>query len=386
MTESTGRTPTRTMYRMRVALCVIGLAGCSENIVELAEPARLEASTDPTTIGSINEQVSAIAVDQARLYWMGIFTPWNGGDGSGVALHSCLKDHCSDSLVTFDRDHVDLTAGFVVHEGEIYWRRQESFLRVGPTNSTIVACRVSGCAGAPRTVFEWTEPFGSIVPGPDGIYFQRSIYIDDQQTSVLQRVPFAGAAEPTTVLTNDSAFANLLLSDSEAFWFEPPYGDTNLAKVRLSDATHVEIVAKSVRVSLGLLDAAGWTPPYQNLALDPAHVYWTDNTLAGMIMRCPTSGCVGEPEKIAGPIRKPTTLRIDGGHGYFQYQATDFNYALARCPIENCEKPETLAEGLNASNVIAIDDRWVYTATTDHDLNPAVYWDQPNAQILRFPK
>jgi hypothetical protein len=77
---------------------------------------------------------------------------------------------------------------------------------------------------------------------------------------------------------------------------------------------------------------------------------------------------------------------VDGGQEYFQYDDAALGNSLASCTLPRCQPSAPIAHGLDDWNVVAIDDRYIYTATTDQMQSPDARWDFPSAQIRRFAK
>ncbi|HWZ92888.1 MAG TPA: hypothetical protein VNW92_28680 [Polyangiaceae bacterium] len=365
-----------------LALLACGLAlSCGNRAVELSTPPRLEPSTEPTTLGSINEHVGSLAVDDHRLYWTGAFAGYNERTGeTGVALHSCEKDRCAESVVTYDSSRVE-NSGFGVHDGAIYWTVVTSLETL---SRDIISCATTGCTGAPRVFY--TDPINGaslLAYGSDAIYFYDS-------ASQIERMPYSGSAQPQSVAATVDYPQNLAINGDYLYVLESSSTDRGiiLQRTRTDGSTQLETLAEQLKIlgTTAVSDGYDGPPRYANLAFDAMYVYWTSNTLTGSIQRCPLTGCVGSPETLTAPIRAPTTLRLDGGKAYFQYYDVSLGNTLTSCTLPHCEPSTPIAHGLDDWNVIAIDDRYVYTASTDQMPSPELLWDFPSAQIRRFAK
>jgi hypothetical protein len=369
---------TRRAFSLMGALCCALALSCGNRSVELSTPPRLEASTEPTTLGSINEHVEALAVDDQRLYWEGAYAgPDYGAVSTGVALHSCEKDQCAESLVTYDSSRVDTTWGFGLHEGEIYWIRHN--LLTNGDSWDIVSCAAAACDGAPRVVYTTQAGFyDPLTYGSDAIYF------GDANSRAIDRLPYAGG-DTQLVTTASGTIVSLVVNDGYVYSLESSVDNQalTLRRIRSDGSTPFETVATEVEI---LTTTAVGFADYVNLTFDAAYVYWTSNTLTGSLERCPLAGCVSAPEVIASPIRSPTAPRVDGGQEYFQYYDIALGNSLARCTLPRCQLSAPIASGLDDWDVVAIDDRYVYTATTDQMPSPDMPWDFPSAQIRRFAK
>ena len=362
------------------------LIGCGRREVELSTPPHLESSPDPTILGSINEQVGWLTVDEERLYWVGTFatTEWETyqAGNTGSALHSCSKAHCSDSLATYDATSVDAYWGLRLRQGEIYWQKRQG------ARADVVACPVAGCSGAPRVVvYGGLDRSLSVVLGADAMYY-------DEPGMGLLRKPFSGQANPEQLLSvsvsNSESIFGLAIHGDFLYWFSqsnaPNVSSVALRRTRATGGSDAETLAEHLQVlrSWAPQNTAAFTHP--GLAFDETYVYWTENTLTGSLRRCPLAGCRAAPEVLASPIRAPLNLLVDGTTGYFQYDDTLYGNSLARCLLEHCEPSAPIVSGLDGWDAIAIDDRYVYAATTEQGPNPDQPWDTPDAHIRRFAK
>jgi hypothetical protein len=355
-------------------------AACANHSIELSTPPKLEASTEPTTLGRINEQVGWLTVDSERLYWTGKFSGPNvdpTSNQTGTALHSCLKDRCSSSLVTYDPSNVDLAAGFGLYDGEIYWRTTTT----GDMPSTaIVACPKAGCAGQRRVLHREQLSYpGRLTLGADGIYFRAN--------QGLFRLGYTGAESPELVTFIDAGYLASAVNEGFLYWLsQAETGRSTLYRTRTDGSSPTETLADQLKVlpSYTPQNTAGYT--FLSLAFDEAYVYWTENTLTGSLMRCPLAGCSAAPEVIAAPIRAPVNLRPDGERAYFQYDDTLLGNSLSSCVLARCAPSAPIVSGLNGWNAMTFDERYIYAATTEQKPNPDQYWDTPSASIRRFPK
>jgi len=363
-------------------LAIALMISCGNRAVELSTPPRLEPSTEPTTIGSINEHVGWLTVDEQRLYWTGGFAGYNDRTGeTGIALHSCEKERCAESLVTYDASRVDASVGFGVHEGAIYWTMNLSF--DASHRLKVVSCAVTGCEGPPRVLY--ADIFNTILLG----YGPDAVYLYDSVSQAIERMPYSGAAQPQPVAGTVNYPQSLAVHGDYIYVLEPSSTDrtATLRRARIDGSTGFETVAERLKI-IGSTDVyeAGRSPIYTNLAFDAAYVYWTSNTLTGSIQRCPLTGCVGGPESLSAAIRAPTGLRVDDEKAYFQYYDLTLGNALTSCSLPHCEPSVPITNGLDDWNVVAIDDRYIYTATTDQTISAELRWDFPSAHVRRFPK
>jgi hypothetical protein len=218
--------------------------------------------------------------------------------------------------------------------------------------------------------------------GPDAVYLYDSV------SQAIERIPYPGAAQPQPVAGPVNYPQSLAVHGDYIYVLELSSLDrtTTLRRARSDGSTGFETVAEGLKIIGGTAVNEGGPVTYTNLAFDATYVYWTSNTLTGSIQRCPLSGCVGGPESLTTAIRAPTALRLDGGKAYFQYSDLSLGNTLTSCSVPHCEPTLPIAHGLDDWNVVAIDDRYVYTATTDQTISAELRWDFPAAQVRRFPK
>ena len=357
-------------------LCAL-LLSCGEQSIELSTPPRIEPSTEPSTLGSINEHISALVADEQRLYWIGSYAAFNWFD-SGAALHSCSKQHCADSLVTYDASHIDIEKGFGLHDNEIFWTNLTP--QEYGSNLQFVSCPITGCQGTPRALLQYDGARAQeIAYGSDAIYFSDGV-------GSIFRTPYMGNAQPLEIAHQVGWIQGLTAHGDYLYAFEYLEKGVTLRRLRMDGSLEFETLAEHLKVILSPPVTFGPTAPYANLAFDATFVYWTSNTLTGSIARCPLTGCVGAPEVLAASIRAPTALHLDGTKAYFQYDDTFLGNSLTSCVLAHCEPSAPIVSGLEDWNLVAIDEQYVYTAATQQKPVFDLPWDYPSAQIRRFSK
>ncbi len=379
------RRPALILVVTRAALlflsCAVALA-CGRRTVELSTPPHVAPSADPTIVGSINEQVGWLTVDGERLYWSGRyadFSPDSGG--TGAALHSCSKNRCSETVVTYDASTLDTRSGFSVQGADIYWMQLRSWQNA--SSYQLVTCPVTGCDGAARVIYvSQMGDLRTVAFGPAAAYF--SGFMDG---TVISRIPFSGGADPQAVARSTDEIQSLAVNGEYLYSLGSSMtGIVNLRRARTDGSSPLEPIASNLKILFAAQEPNAALSPYVDLAFDDTYVYWTSNTLSGSIQRCPLSGCVNSPEILTPPTRAPTALHLDGAIAYFQYFDTQLGNSLSRCILENCQPSTPIVSGLDDGNGIAIDDQFVYAASSDDLPTPDSSWDFPSAQIRRFPK
>jgi len=377
------------MRRLLIMLPVLALA-CGSKSLDLQAAPHITSSTDPTVVGAIDEQVSRIAVDGERIYWMGS-QGWFSTEGfrGTTALRSCKKADCENSLVTYASELAGTQFGFAVQEGQIYW-----FDFRYPSSEplwSIFACDVAGCAaGTPtRTTPSELDRYGRAVAyGSDAIY--ASVHLDGGDSTGLYRIPFPGHTGPAKLITIATGDVLALgIHGDYLYWVEgaavtPAPPPSTLWRAHVSGNETPQTLAKNVQLA-GY--GSGLDPDYPRvLAFDSSYIYWHQRTLDGAIERCPLSGCAGAAEVVVAPIRSPLSVLVAGSKLYWIHDTQAQGLALSSCTIGNCVSPELNAPYLASITALALDDQYLYTATTDHAPPPLPIWNHSLSQIRRLPR
>ena len=345
------------------------MAACGSHPVDL-DHSTLTPSADPTSVGTVREQVMQIAVDGERLYWSGSANYLNGSSAGPLSLHGCAKSDCVGTFITYGNSTASPI--FAVQRGEIYWLRDDA-----QGGSDLVASSVSD-PSATRVVLTRTQSV--LMMAVDS----RSVYVSDGVT--ISSVPLGGAARATQLAMITGGYASTLQVQGDYLYWLGSVGQIHgtVQRSRTDGTGTLETVASGFELDSSTQGT--WRFNLGGMALDRDYVYWGVNVNAGSIQRCPLAGCTGAPEVMATPIRAPSAVLVDGGKLYFQHETDAFQYAVSSCTFGHCDQPTTLAERVNTPNVLALDDRFLYTATTGQDLSPTDQQVTPVAQLRRLPK
>ena len=343
----------------RLLMVSLALQACGARRVDLDSPAIVEPSSEPGVVAIVHERVVRLAIDDERLYWVGArgFVP--GGPTPKNVLRSCKKRDCSATLVTYTED-VTGYGNFAVRGGQAYW----------DSNPGLLACPIAGCNGPPRTVATEGD-------------FKFAAFDDDRVYSLLANSIASwsllqpGPPQPIAP-TAGFRFA-IALQGAYAFWLATDGDETQVWRARKDSSLAVEVIASDVR-------HAGRN--HFGFITDSTYVYWTNSTLVGSINRCPLAGCTGASETVLGQVRAPQQLLLDGSTLYYVYDAGDYQFTLASCALPACISPRTVLKNLNAPAALAVDDQYLYLATTetDTDTNPESVPQDPVAGIRRLRK
>ena len=352
----------------------LALLACGANTVDLGG-AVIEPSNDPSVLGIVRERVEKIAVDGERLYWSGRLLPVGGRNN--WFLHSCQKRNCASTLVTYDAQAFDTKHVFSVSGGEIYWYRWDP--KKEPTacpaegcSGSLLACPIAGCNGSPRTVAsEFT--FTAATFDTDRFYFAdvRSLY----------SLPLAQPGPRQLIATSIGVLRAVAIHDTYAYWRAD--GLTNEGHSLLVRGPKDGTSTAETTIAN---DVKGSANHDFSVTTDATSIYWTNNLLVGSISRCPLSGCSGASNVVVGPLRAPQKLQIDGSELYYHYEPRPYEYALSSCTLPACADASTIIEHLDAPGVLAMDDDYLYVATTEQDVSPDNLTENTIASIRRLPK
>ncbi|HET7543926.1 MAG TPA: hypothetical protein VFK05_28840 [Polyangiaceae bacterium] len=336
-----------------------GASACSASVVDL-DAAPIAASNEPGVLAIVHERVEKIIVDDERLYWIGTRLPRSSNRDLWF-LHSCQKRNCARTRVTYDERPYDYDSGnFSIGGGKIFWYRGDS--------SELLSCAVAGCDGAPRVLA--TEPTSTAALDADYFYFSN--------WSSLYRVSLKQPASPELIADSPSGVLKIAVQGAYVYFLaEQPEGKSWLLRTRKDGSSGVESVAPLLNISL--YGEFGVTS-------DETFVYWTNNVLRGSINRCPLSGCSAGADVLLSPLRAPQSLLIDGTRLYYHHEVEAYDYALSSCALPSCAASAPVQEHVDTPSVLALDDRYLYVATSEQDFSPSNTGEDPIAQIRQLPK
>jgi len=341
------------------------LLACSVHGIDLdASSSTITASNEPGVLGVVHDRIRKLAVTDSRLYWTTVSIDTAIAQWS---LYSCEKQNCAETVVTYDTYKGQLADNpFTIIGDEVYWYALGT--------AQVLACRVTGCLGSPRQV-------------ANNIYYQTSAAFDGDDLYFLQslslyRVPLqrGGARQLVAQMPGIQTLGQkLAIHDAYAYCLtQNDSGDeTFLLRTRKDgSALEPETIANDVRHS---------SHHVFDTATDSTSVYWTNNLLAGSVQRCPLTGCSGPSEVVLEPVRTPQALLLDGSELYYTHETQPYEYAVSSCTLPACVPTQPLFEHLTDPNAFAVDDRYLYVATTEQEVGPSGT-GPITAQIRRLPR
>lgn len=344
-----------------VGVLLLALAGCGQT-VELDQPGKVIPSSDPDVLGTVRERVVKLRADNERIYWL---TSWG-------ALRGCDKRGCASSVVTY-AEPANPFASFVVQGGELFYHHNGQEIRA------VMAVNVADPTLS-RVVTRTIEPI-ALATDRDHLYLA-----DELQVMVL---PLQSDEEETPVTIPahglSATIGRALAGDGDnVYWFEVDGARVDLKRARNDGATEPETLVADVKFDPYYPQRVpGDLRSVQGLTFANGYIYWAENVLAGAIRRLPVAAVrTGEPETVAATIRFPLGLLLDGPNLFVEHEADAYEYAVSVCRLDSCA-PRTLASDLANTDAFALDDQYLYIATTSQSLDPDIPVDSPVTVLRR---
>jgi len=335
------------------------LTGCGK-AVNLDHPGRLTPSSDPNVLGTLEERVMQLQVDDERLYWLTYLG----------TIRGCRKHSCASSVITYTEHGANLFVDFGVQGRELFYLANSGdVLAVDVADPTLT-----------RTLAQGVQASAVAIDG-DNLYAAEN----GGQIKVVALATKVG--DPVVLIPTNRVFAPVIAAGGDyVYWFEETDSGQDLTRARKDGSTQPETLVRDIGLDLDYPHTAGGSVTLSlGLAVDDAHVYWSENLLAGTIKRYPIAAGVTEPETVVAPIRLPMRLSLDGSSLYAVHERDAYQYAVAGCQVDAC-RPAELASELDATSAFAVDGDYVYTAATAQNLDPDVAQPDPVTQLRRSAK
>jgi hypothetical protein len=375
------------MFRWFCVTLSIAALGCGSKAVDLdGNGEEIEPGSEPSVLGTVHQNLAQIRVDDQRVYWLAA-GPREYPDLSRLwALRGCEKANCASSLVTFSTQRaVQISNEFGVVAGEVYWF-QLADERVGlpmDGKTYLVASPAAG-GGVPRIVSDSASSVAAHF-SDDAVYISGPSQTDSLSTEIdAIALPDGGERRRVATLGQQSVLTLQTQGDYVYWIYGDPQSTCAIERTRTDGTSAVETLAAAVEINA--LQDEDLLGPRAGLAVDSDHFYWTEHTLAGSLDRCPLAGCAGSVETLLTPIRSPSDVLLDGSNAYLLHEVDAYSYAVSRCALDHCLPSAPLVTGVDGTNLLAVDDQYLYTATTMQDLGGPSEPASPRVQIRRFAK
>jgi hypothetical protein len=391
--------PTLKMLKQLYFFSPLLVMACANRGLDLGGPEEITASSDPTVLGTIQEEVAQVRVDGERLYWLGSGTTRsafaNGGGqeskagfaGHPWALRGCNKSDCAATRVTYARDSVDSAAGFGLGEGVIYWFQLVDLPETYWPYEKLVMCdpvaSADGClgpSGAPSLGPSGNAtgllllPQGRPVATFDGdaAYFIR----DDGNGQDIVSIglgPRIAQHAPQLVASTQGLVRALATQGDYVYWLSAPdaahpNANASIQRARKEGSGPIEQLVDKVQTAEPADGEEGY--PAGGLALDASYFYWVDTAQGGVIERCALAGCDGKPEIVASQVGTPMALQVDHNQLFWSSRkdaSTSFapGYALSSCTHGECGSFTTVVGSLETPAAVTTDEQYLYAASDD---------------------
>jgi hypothetical protein len=334
----------------------------------------------PGVVTVVEDQESAmkIAIDENRLYW------YESSSGAGVTkptvftrVRSCLKSDCRSTITTyrsvpFDGNRPDYSPvgsyPLVAGGGNVAWVEYDAHSR-----SSILTCPSAGCVGGPRVLASPIEVTSLAVD-------ESHVYWTSRLDTAVIRLPLSGTGAPQAIALNQIFPHQIALSGPHVYWIDAwGHPDASIKRVAKQGGEAELTLAKGQNQALAL-------------SVDSEFVYWANSLSAGSILRCPLSGCTGEPSVMVTRQNWPRSIAVDGKSLFWStvngaFVMGSLGASIMRCPIDGCESAtETLAEQVfNSWGISMVVDETNLYWVAQGNPEPAsdVY---PHASIYRYMK
>jgi len=329
----------------------LGLAACSGRTVRLdhdtagAAGSAGAASEDDGNKATLLYEQHGVALTDWELHVDDTRVYWQTQDG---ALQSCRKDDCQRSVVTYTKSSQHNVAGedvfsnFALSAGDVAWL-------ANPPRGTIYVCPSAGCGAQPTQLIR--DPAVGSDGHPVGLTADDG-YAYWLSAGELYRCSVAGCADtPERLAFSERALPTFFGAD--AFWIE----QTDLvSRIRVTPKDGSAGPTTLVERTPGPEGFAA----ISQIAVSSQYVYWLDDT--SRLLRCPLTGCQGEPSVLEAEAGEKLHLRADELGVYWLATSggvptpTD---GMHFCPHAGCTSPTAL-NGFDELGTYALDDDFIY--------------------------
>lgn len=274
---------------LELAACLSCLMACSARTIRLDhEPAAGSAGapSEPDVATRVYQAsgaplvVGELLVDDRRVYWQ----------SSDQAFRSCLKDDCQHSVVTYtaaaalDSGGLQLFSNLAASAGQAFWVAQPDW--------TIYSCPSAGCGTKPIRLLRDPSIGSGLVADRGEVYWT--------STRDVYRCPAAGCGTaPQATALGEGTLP--IFHGSDAFWIQRAGKTWRIRHAPKADPSNA--------TTLFELDVPDDYVAIQEIAASDEFLYWVDE--AWRILRCPLSGCDGEPTVLEAGDDPKVRLRAD---------------------------------------------------------------------------
>ena len=329
------------------------------------EPVPAEAPPDvhqPIMLASGQRYPSAIAVDGSNVYWINLGIddttntkapkPWHSGAVMKCAIRGCNQLPTPLATRRGTSPNTRLPQALAADGTYVYWSDLED-PTYGDWVFGIFRCAAHGCNDEPERIMPWAA-------SGIAIHKQRLFWTGGSGEASSCRV--TGCQVPAqTYYGQDSALSfGIAVDDSGVYWIGAPRDQLFHSRQDAGGGSATR---------LNPLDT--YTAGLYQLAIDSRQVYFADSSPIGLgkILRCPKTGCDGEPTVLAAGLSSVSAIASDGDDVFWVEageKVVDDHIERGRGYLRKCAglsslcEPTTLANG---ANTLAVDSHFVYWTT-----------------------
>lgn len=317
--------------------------------------------------------LSQFGVDSGRLTWLSLSSV---NESNEYFLRSCDVDNCAGTVtVSAPRPSSHITCnsalgGWLQMVGrQCFWGE--------PAYSSYDIATTSTVSGS--TVSLVSLPVSSFgIPIVDG----SSIYGLDSQNALV-KCDWFNCANTTKrfTMTPSSGVeplraAGIVAQDEDYFYLVDMItssGGMRLLRVIKDASSPFEVVMPFIQTKPGAYSVHHNT------------LYWVEDVVAGQLLSCPSSGCIGAPTVLMSGLNSPTGLLVDDTSLYAlepptiatsgQGVSVTLPGRILKCPLSGCANPTVLYTTTDESSLdqMTVDARFVYFRGSYCDPNLATF-------------
>jgi hypothetical protein len=292
----------------------------------------------PVTLAAMSIKPSAIAVDDASVYWTdptnGVLMQADKATGNNQVELFTTSSASNNRIQAPQYLTIDATNLYVADS----------------TTGYIVSCAIGGCGGNPTTVALLNA--GSSYPGPLAVDATYVYAANVGQDTVWRAVKTGGMAPQMVTSTVDGGATPYAVGvDTTSVYFTNFDGTVQKAPLAGGPAT---LLATGAQAYAGGIWVANGTVYFTNAA-DPA----------GTVNSVPAAGGAGSTI-IQASQHTPVDVKADANNLYWVDQGSNPGYndgSVLMCPLTSCTAPTVLASGQLYPVAIAVDATGVYWAS-----------------------
>lgn len=278
-----------------------------------------------TTLAENQGHPTQILVDATHVYWR--------GSGLGAEVRSVAKTGGTPSVIVSGQAFVD---AITVDADQLYWTGTPD-----PKSPTDDIHAVAKTGGASKKLATTKTQIAGIASD------QGNLYLTTYSGEVLS-MPSAGAAPTVLLAIPQQVMRDVVVDDARVYWFNAgQHNIMSMPKLGGDPSLFVEKVGETIQIGH-----------------DDDRLYWNGG---GVILAKPKSAATSDaPDVVAFTKSSPSRVVVDASCIYWTTSTTlqDASPALWAAPKSGGD-PVQIAEGMEASIPLVVDETGVYWADND---------------------